>query len=99
MVLCMSRPFKHPKTGVYYFRKVVPDDMRELVGKREVRVSLKTKNPREAAACHPEVATKVAAEWAALREGPKPLTVKAGVRTGGPLVSLVHSDLRGRPRR
>ena len=33
MVLCMARPFKHPKTGVYYFRKVVPDDMRALIGK------------------------------------------------------------------
>jgi integrase len=83
MVLCMSRPFKHPKTGVYYFRKVVPDDMRGLVGKREVRRSLGTKNPREAAARHPEVATKVAAEWTALRDGPKPLTLKGASALAG----------------
>jgi hypothetical protein len=62
MVPCMSRPFKHPKTSVYYFRRVVPDDLREFVGKREVRISLNTNNPREAATRHPEVAAKVAAE-------------------------------------
>jgi hypothetical protein len=71
-----SFQFKHLKTSTYYFRKVVPDDLHELVGKREVRISLKTKNPREAAAPHPEVAAKVTAEWAALRQGPKPLTFK-----------------------
>jgi hypothetical protein len=49
MVLCMSRPWKHPKTGVYYFRKVVPDVLRGLVGSGEVRKSLGTKTPREAA--------------------------------------------------
>ena len=79
----MSRPFKHPKTSTYYFRKVVPDDLRRLVGKRELRISLKTKNPREAAARHPEVAAKVAAEWTALREGPKPLTLKEASALAG----------------
>jgi integrase len=83
MVLSMSRPFKHPKTGVYYFRKVVPDDMREIVGKREVRISLKTKNPREAAVRHPEVATKVSSDWAVLRDGPKPLTLKEASALAG----------------
>ena len=57
--------------------------MRELVGKREVRVSLGTKSPREAAARHPEVAAKVAAEWVALREGPKPLTLKEASALAG----------------
>jgi hypothetical protein len=45
IVLCMSRPIKHPKTGVYYYRRLVPEDLRGPVGKREVRVSLKTKTP------------------------------------------------------
>lgn len=29
MVLSMARPFKHPKTGVYWFRRAVPKDLRE----------------------------------------------------------------------
>jgi hypothetical protein len=70
MVLSMSRPWKHPKTGVYWFRKVVPQAMRATVGKTEVRRSLRTKDPRQAALRHPVVAARVAAEWEALRRGP-----------------------------
>ena len=68
---------------MHYFRKVVPDDTRDPVGKREVRISLKTKDPREAAARHPEVVTRVAADWAAPREGPKPLTPRQASALAG----------------
>jgi hypothetical protein len=47
MVLAMSRPWKHPKTGIYWLRKGVPDDLREAVGKREEKFSLKTRDPLE----------------------------------------------------
>jgi integrase len=83
MVLCMSRPWKHPKTGVYYFRKVVPDELRSLVGRGEVRKSLGTKTPREAALRHAEEAAKVAAQWDALRRGPEPLTLKEATALAG----------------
>jgi integrase len=83
MVLSMSRPWKHPKTGVYYFRKVVPEAMRGLVGKVEVRQTLATKTPREAALRHAEVAAKVAAEWEVLRQGPRPLTPKQAAALAG----------------
>jgi hypothetical protein len=83
MVLSMSRPWKHPKTGVYYFRKVVPGAMRKLVGKVEVRQTLHTKDPREAARRFTEVAAKVTAEWEALRLGPQPLTLKEAVTLAG----------------
>jgi hypothetical protein len=63
MVLSMSRPWKHPKTGVYYYRKVVPEAMRQLVGLVEVRKTLGTKDPRQAALRFTEVAAQVAAEW------------------------------------
>jgi hypothetical protein len=60
MVLGMSRPWKHPKTGVYWFRKAVPEATRQLVGRVEVRRSLHTKDPRKAALRFTEVAAKVA---------------------------------------
>ncbi|WP_213740214.1 DUF6538 domain-containing protein [Bradyrhizobium sp. dw_411] len=47
MSLAMSRPWKHPRTGVYYLRKVVPDDLRQLVGKREEKRSLETATPQK----------------------------------------------------
>ena len=62
MVLSMSRQWRHPKTGVYYYRKVVPKTLRKLVGKVEQRRTLGTKDPRQAALRHAEVAAKVATE-------------------------------------
>lgn len=44
----MAQPFKHPSTGVYYFRRGVPKDIREVIGSREWKVSLKTKDPSSA---------------------------------------------------
>ncbi|WP_342455461.1 DUF6538 domain-containing protein [Aquabacter sp. P-9] len=38
----MSRPTKHPKSGVYQFRRAVPDRLRTIIGKTEVKRSLGT---------------------------------------------------------
>ncbi|MET0526854.1 MAG: DUF6538 domain-containing protein, partial [Microvirga sp.] len=40
----MSRPWKHPKTGIYCLREAVPEGLRPIVGKREVKLSLGTKD-------------------------------------------------------
>jgi hypothetical protein len=48
MALNMARPWKHPATGVYWLRKGVPEALREPVGKREEKLSLRTKDPHEA---------------------------------------------------
>jgi integrase len=44
----MLRPFKDPRTGVYYFRKVVPKLLKDRLGKTEIKVSLGTKDSQEA---------------------------------------------------
>lgn len=44
----MASPFRHPKTGIYYLRKVVPLRLRGKIGKREIKISLGTRNPAEA---------------------------------------------------
>jgi integrase len=44
----MATPFKHPKTGVYYIRRAVPEELREVIGKAEYKKSLGTKDPSEA---------------------------------------------------
>ena len=48
MALNMARPFKHPKTGVYWLRKVVPAPRRATVGQCELKGSLRTKDPEAA---------------------------------------------------
>lgn len=66
MVLAMSRPTKHPKTGVYQFRKAVPERLRPILGKTEVKRSLGTKDPQEAKRRHAEVSARIEAEWSDL---------------------------------
>jgi uncharacterized protein DUF6538 len=48
VVLLMSRPFKHPKTGIFWLRKRVPKDLVSIVGKAEVSRSLAMRDPSEA---------------------------------------------------
>src|SRR5687767_15954049 len=33
---------RHPRSGVYRFRRAVPDELRDIIGKREIKVSLRT---------------------------------------------------------
>lgn len=56
MVLVMARPFRHPITGIFQYRKRVPDALRSIVGKREEKVSLKTRDPAEAKIAHAKIA-------------------------------------------
>ncbi len=44
----MTSPYKHPQTGVYYFRMAVPKALVPLIGKTVFKTSLRTKNLREA---------------------------------------------------
>ena len=74
MPLAMSRPWKHPSSGVYWLRKGVPEDLRKLVGKREEKRSLQTRDPAEAKRRHAEALAEIEARWANLRAGPKALT-------------------------
>jgi integrase len=74
MPLAMSRPWKHPNSGVYWLRKGVPEDLRTLVGKREEKRSLRTRDPVEAKRRHAEALSEIESRWANLRAGPKTLT-------------------------
>jgi hypothetical protein len=73
----MPRPWKHPKAGVYWLRKRVPDDLRHLVGKREEKRSLKTKDAAEAKRCLLQALSELELRWANLREGPRSLSERA----------------------
>jgi hypothetical protein len=39
-------PWKHPDSGVYWFRRAVPADLRALVGKREEKRNPAAQAPR-----------------------------------------------------
>jgi hypothetical protein len=63
MILSMTRPSKHPKSGIYWFRKRVPDDLRNLIGKREEHFSLGTRDPSEAKRLHALKLAEVEERW------------------------------------
>ncbi len=44
----MAQPWKHPQNGILYFRREVPEEIRQIIGKREWKVSLKTRDLTEA---------------------------------------------------
>jgi hypothetical protein len=85
MPLAMSRPLKHPKSGVYWLRKGVPEDLRKLVGKREEKRSLQTRDPAEAKRRHAEALAEIEARWANLRAGPKALTEREAHQMAMPI--------------
>jgi integrase len=97
MVLMMARPFKHPKTGVYWFRKAVPKDLQGVIGKREFTRTLKTKEPAEARTAHAKVAAEVDKHWQALRSPAESLTNKQAVALAGVFYHELTADLSDEP--
>lgn len=104
MVLQMPRPFKHPKTGVFYFRKTVPVHMRHLVRKREVKISLGTKDPIEAKRLNAVFTGEVPEDWAKLVANadrpPVVLTQQQIVALSGELYKSImdeHGENPGEP--
>lgn len=69
MVLAMSRPSRHPKTGIFWLRKRVPSDLVARVGRAIEYFSLQTREPAEAKQRHAEAVARLEARWAELRRG------------------------------
>ena len=74
MSLAMSRPWKHPKTGVYWLRKRVPKHLRRLVGRGEEKRSLRTKDPSQAKTRFLDALSEIETQWNNLLEGPRVLS-------------------------
>ncbi|WP_342165074.1 DUF6538 domain-containing protein [Methylobacterium sp. SD21] len=74
MVLSMARPQLHPRSGVYWLRKRVPADLVALIGRREITLSLQTKDPVEARTRYVQELAKLEQRWAGLRAGPRSLS-------------------------
>ena len=69
MLVRMKNLFqKHPPNGVYYFRRRVPSDLVEVVGRERIKKSLKTNSLIKAKARAEKLAVEYEAEWVKLRE-------------------------------
>lgn len=100
MVLQMSRPSKITSSDTYYFRKRVPADLVGIVGRREIRISLGTKDPTLAKELFRKKEQEIENEWKALRATPESLSHRQIVALSGILyreyVELL-SDEAGEP--
>jgi integrase len=65
---------RHPRTGVYWFRRSVPPDLRAALGRREITESLRTKVPADAKARLPDASARAEAVLEAARVHAAPLT-------------------------
>jgi hypothetical protein len=64
MGLKVLAPWAHPVSGIYYFRKVVPQGLRSILGRSEEKHSLHTRDPNDARRRHRLVEAEVADKWA-----------------------------------
>lgn len=93
MALSMSRPWKHPDSGFYWFRRRVPDDLRALVGKREERHSLGTRDPVEAKRLHALKLAEIEERWSNLRQSRRELSPDAIAREAALAIASIQRQL------
>ena len=85
MSLAMSRPWKHPKTNVYWLRKRVPEALRAIVGKREEKRSLGTRDPAEAKRRLLPALSELETKWKNLQAGPQTLSEQEAHKLARPI--------------
>ena len=93
MVLSMARPWKHPKTGIYYLRVRVPRDLVDRVGRAIEKASLRTKDPSEARVAFGREIAKVHSRWAETRKGVQTLTDRQVEALAGEVYAVVRARL------
>jgi integrase len=80
----MAHLQKHPKTGIYWFRKRVPKDIRpHLGGKIEITRTLETRVMVEATEALRRIAAKFAEEWSEIRGESRSLKPKQRIALAG----------------
>ena len=99
----MTRPTKHPKTGVYRIRKGVPKALRAAVGRRELIRSLGTKDRAEAKRLAPPVLAEFEAILSAARGEvaavalPETIRVRAGADDASHMQAALVPQRRAEP--
>ena len=57
---------RHPDSGIFLLRKQVPERLKEAVGKREIKLSLRTRDPVIARIRHLELLAKIERDFAGI---------------------------------
>ena len=91
----MTYLWRHPKSGVYYFRRAVPDELRKIIGKTMVKQSLGTKDVAAAKRQVPSLALLSEKQFVAAREkrAAPPLTELSDREIGLMAADYLHMRL------
>ncbi|HZL62718.1 MAG TPA: DUF6538 domain-containing protein, partial [Pseudolabrys sp.] len=81
MVCALGTPKRHPQSGIYRFRKRVPDRLKAKVGKSEIKFSLRTRDPDIARLRNLEAMVEIERAWA----GHDVVAVSAATRSVVPI--------------
>ncbi|WP_350151189.1 DUF6538 domain-containing protein [Devosia sp. RR2S18] len=79
----MPSPYRHKDSGIFWLRVRVPADLVQIVGAREEKLSLRTRDPHQARAAFIEQMNKIEARWRSLRLGTTSLSHKDAVAIAG----------------
>jgi integrase len=97
MGLRMATPWRHPSSGIYWLRRRIPSDLVALAGKREEKISLRTRDPAEAKAAYVQAAAEVETRWANLRQGVQTLSHKQTVALAGEYYRMIVASGEDNP--
>jgi hypothetical protein len=74
MACALGTPKRRPESGIYWFRKRVPDRLRAKVGKSEIKFSLRTREPDVARLRNLEAMLEIERAWAGCADASGPLS-------------------------
>ena len=66
MVCALGTPKRHPESGIYQFRKRVPERLKASVGKSEIKFSLHTRDPMVARLRNLEATLQFERQWSGI---------------------------------
>lgn len=96
MVLPMARPVKHAKTGIFQLRVRVPEALKSIIGKTEIKESLGTRDPMVAKSLHAKRMVEIAEQFAGLRQGVRKISIEDAVAIAGVFYHRVIKDYKGK---
>ncbi len=97
MVLRMPRPWKHPDPGIFWYRKWVPEDLISVLGEKELRRSLNTRDPAVAKVEHASMSAEVEAQCRNLRQGVRSISQKQAVVIAGEIYREIVAQNEDNP--
>jgi len=95
MVLRMAQPYLNG--SFWWLRKKVPDDLRPIIGKREEKFSLKTRDPAQARILFAKAAAEIEERWGRLRQGVRGLSHKECVAMAGEIYRRMVTEQEQNP--